>query len=229
MTDTFDLAARLPAALRDRAEARSFLTDFVAHWAERPLQPGDGCTEAELTAAEERLGVPIPVALRDLYSLLGRRDDLTRNEHPLMAPGELRVVDGALVFRTENQGCCVWGVLVDDLDQENPAAVVRADLADKSQERWESWDAGLQASCLNLVMSEVLTSAGCTGFSDSSADAEHLTTWCTELPAFSYDTRWFVGPDVLVREVGGCFLYVRARSEAALEYFEGRVSGFSAC
>ena len=228
MTDTLGLAARLPVARRDRAEARSLLTDFVAHWAPRPLQPGDGYTEAELAAAEARLGLTIPAALRELYRLLGRRDDLTSNEHPLAVPDELSVVEGALVFRTENQGCCVWGVRVDDLDQEDPATVVRADLADKSQERWEPWDAGLQASCLDLVMSEVLTAPGCTGFSDSSADVEHLTTWCVELPGFSNDTRWFVGPEVLIREVGGCFLSVRARSEAALESVEGRVSGFFA-
>ncbi|MEY9876366.1 hypothetical protein ABH931_005876 [Streptacidiphilus sp. MAP12-33] len=51
MTDAFDLAARLPAALRDGALAEQFLTDFADHRCVRPLRPGDGHDESEWAEA----------------------------------------------------------------------------------------------------------------------------------------------------------------------------------
>jgi hypothetical protein len=37
-----------------------------------PLQPGDGCSAEELDAAEERLGVKLPAAVRELYGICGK-------------------------------------------------------------------------------------------------------------------------------------------------------------
>jgi hypothetical protein len=228
MTETFDLPARLSGALRDRVAAQRFLADFAASWSTTALQPGDGCEEAELAAAEQRLGLAIPAALRDLYLLLGRRGDLTSNHDSLLAPQELHLLDGALVYRAENQGACQWGVLLTALNEEDPGTVVRADLADKSKEHWEPWDSGLLAACLDLVMAEVVQGDGCTGFADSSADDEELTAWCTELPHFSHETRWFVGPGALIRETAGCFLHVLGRSPQVLAATGERLSGFCA-
>ena len=72
--------------------------------------------------------------------LLGRRDDLCRNQDRLLRPDELYVYEGALVYHAENQGAAHWGVLLDDLVAEDPAAVVRPDLADKSAERLAAVD-----------------------------------------------------------------------------------------
>ncbi|WP_223184536.1 SMI1/KNR4 family protein [Streptomyces sp. CBMA152] len=82
-----------------------FIQGFAAHWADA-LEHGDGWTEADLVAAEERLGVRLPVAMREAYLLFGRRRDLTSNHDELLAPDELYVDDAgeALVFRHENQG-----------------------------------------------------------------------------------------------------------------------------
>lgn len=228
MAETFDLPARLPGTLGDRAAAQRFLADFAASWSATALRPGDGCEEDELAAAEQRLGVAVPAALRDLYLLLGRRSDLTSNHDTLLAPQQLHLLDGALVYREENQGACQWGVLLTALDEEDPGTVVRADLADKSKEHWEPWDSGLLAACLDLVMAEVVQGDGCTGFADSNADDEELTAWCTELPPLGHETRWFVGPGVLIRETGGCFLHVLGRTPQALEAAGERLSDFRA-
>jgi len=48
--------------------------------------------------------------------VLGRRDDLTRGQDPLLPPSGPRVHDGlggVLVFRDENQACASWGIPLD--------------------------------------------------------------------------------------------------------------------
>lgn len=68
------------------------------------------------------------------------RRGLTSNHDVLLGPAGLYVDDAkeALVFRHENQGAASWGILLDSLldEDEDPAVVVRLDLADKSAERW---------------------------------------------------------------------------------------------
>ncbi|MCX4770934.1 hypothetical protein [Streptomyces sp. NBC_01285] len=67
--------------------------------------------------------------MRDAYSLLGARHDLTGNQDPLLQPSELFVHDefgGVHVFRSENQGCAFWGVRPRDLDRDDPPVFVRS-------------------------------------------------------------------------------------------------------
>lgn len=96
MTATFEIRTRLPGALHVRSEAWRFVADFAAHW-QQPLRAGDGWSVRELEAAEQRLRLVLPAALRETYLLLGRRTDLTSNHDTLLNPDELHVVDGALV------------------------------------------------------------------------------------------------------------------------------------
>ena len=46
------------------------LKAFIAEWF-RPLEPGDGCTEDEIIAAETRLGFRLPTPLREWYLMAG--------------------------------------------------------------------------------------------------------------------------------------------------------------
>lgn len=217
METVFDMGEGLAGALRDRDLAWDFVRDFAAFWG-RPLEPGDGCGPDELAAAERRLGVPLPAALREAYLLFGRRSDLTSNHDTLLAPDQLYVSDGALVYRVENQGCAFWGVLLADLERADPGTVIRADLADKSQERWEPWEPSLSSAGVSMVMSELLQlDDGLTdhaSFDDPDLD---LAEMFQELPRVGPELRWFSGPDVLLREVDGCFLDVRGRTEEALD------------
>ncbi|WP_308294009.1 SMI1/KNR4 family protein [Streptomyces sp. UNOC14_S4] len=134
MTQGFDLAASLARGVEDRSGAWAFIQGFAAHWTGADLGSDDGWTEAELAAAEKRLGVRLPAALREAYLLFGRRQDLTSNHDVLLGPAELYVDDvkEALVFRHENQGAASWGILLDSLQDDDPAVFIRPDLADKS-------------------------------------------------------------------------------------------------
>lgn len=60
-----------------------------SRWIRSPLTGTDGYTPAELDAAQARLGLPLPAALRDAYQLLGQRHDLTDNQDSLLAPKDL--------------------------------------------------------------------------------------------------------------------------------------------
>ncbi|MCX4749365.1 SMI1/KNR4 family protein [Kitasatospora sp. NBC_01287] len=226
MTEIFDPHAALIAAGQDRAAAWRFIAEFAAYW-RRPLAEDDGWCAAELDAAERRLGLRLPTALREALRLVGRRDDLTRNHNRLLRPDELFVHEGALVFREENQGCAHWGVLLADLDQDDPGTVVRPDLADKSQERWESWTARVSLACVETVMFEtVLDDDGLTDHLDASGPELDLARRFRELPRLSREIRWFTGPEVLIADIDdGAWTSVRARTAQALESLREELDG----
>jgi hypothetical protein len=91
-----------------------------------------------LDAAEARLGRVLPAAVREWYAQAGAVDRLDRysNDDPPVAIAEFAVTERRLegpvgetrellVFRRENQGLCVWAVLLDGSD--DPPVVVDGD------------------------------------------------------------------------------------------------------
>lgn len=235
MTQTCDVRQGLELARADRGAAWRFVRDFAHAWVE-PLTGGDGFTEEDLAAAEQRLGVRLPAALGEMYRLLGRRQDLTSNHDQLLRPDQIHIDarGQALVFRTENQGACSWGVLLADLDQADPRVHMSADLADPQAQRWEPWMERLSWTAVEMVLAESLHAP------------EHLSDFLYEpgpeytqvlqdsfeqlpfpaYPARGFEgTRWFLGPDVLLRDEEGC-VPVRARTEEALEAVRAVLPGF---
>lgn len=66
------------------------LAGFVRKWHRKPLGREDGCPEEELERAEERLGRPLPLALREWFLLVGRRPDVTDRRARSITPAELK-------------------------------------------------------------------------------------------------------------------------------------------
>lgn len=218
MTTASDMSSRLLDALADRPSAWRFIASFAADW-RSPLEPGDGHDTAELDAAEARLGVKLPAALREAYALFGRRDDLTRNQDELLTPSELNIYQGALVYQAENQGAAHWGILLSDLGNDDPATVMRADLADKSQERWEPWTERLSVALIDLVMSETAYYEA-DGLSDGAELDDDVLAAFHELPTVlpaRHESSWYLGDDVLLHARGNWWLTVRARTAQALD------------
>ncbi|GLZ32768.1 hypothetical protein Lesp02_49560 [Lentzea sp. NBRC 105346] len=207
--------------LGDRAGVWRLIEDFAAHWAS-PLTPGDGVDEAELTAAEERLCLRLPDAMRQAYRLFGRRDDLTDNQDVLLDLAGIGVDGDVLVYRVENQGAAYWGVRLTDLDQADPPVVMRLDLVEKDAESWEPWLDRFSLACAEIVLSESLFADGPVN-NAALADATALEQLFERLPVPEYPasrsgpgTRWFAGPDVVLREDQRQRLWVRARTSEAL-------------
>jgi hypothetical protein len=76
------------------------------------LNSKDGCVASGLVAAEKRLALSTPLALRDFFLVAGREAKLTRAHNRLLPPGEWFVDAGRLVFLEENQTAVFWGVPV---------------------------------------------------------------------------------------------------------------------
>ena len=222
-----ELADAIHAARTDRAAAWRFVAAFAADW-RTPLGPGDGYEPEDLDAAELRLGVKLPPALREAYLNFGRRDDLLRNQDRLAPPEELEIRHDALIYHLENQGAADWGILLAEIEQEDPPTYYRADLVDKDAEQWEPWTERLSVALVELVMSEtaLYTADGLSDGGDVSGEEDSLDAF-EPLPALlaeQYASEWFLGDDVLVHLAGGCWLTVRARSAEALDAARDAVS-----
>ncbi|MFF2013988.1 SMI1/KNR4 family protein [Streptomyces sp. NPDC058195] len=213
----------------DRQAAWRFVRAFARDWSARPLTEGDGRTGGELDAAQDRLGLPLPAALREAHQLLGLRPDLTDNQDTLLAPQDLYLDEdrGVLVFRVENQSCAYWGIRVTDLGQEDPPVVYRFDIPRPTADDWTAWLDRLSVAFVELVLSEALC-----------AD-EDLMGWVTPEdipPAFRRlplpecpisqqpGSRWYAHDEIIIRDDHTTAL-LRARTEAALDRFEGEYEG----
>ncbi|MGE7388194.1 SMI1/KNR4 family protein [Streptomyces sp. NPDC004126] len=235
MTQEFDIAASLVEGVGGRSGAWTFVRGFAAHWAS-PLESADGWTEVDLTAAEERLGVRLPTALREAYLLFGRRRDLTSNHDVLLGPTELYVDDAkvALVFRHENQGAVSWGILLDSLQDDDPAVFFRTNMADGSAERWEGWMESLSLSFVEIVLSESLQADGdlCDFLDADDHDVESLEESFVRLPFPVYPigeeehgSRWFLGQDALLRADAGAVIFARGRTTEGLKRVRDLIPG----
>ncbi|MEL5960888.1 SMI1/KNR4 family protein [Streptomyces sp. CLV115] len=216
----------------DRQAAWHFIRAFARDWSRSPLTESDGCTPAELDAAQARLGLPLPAALREAHQLLGRRPDLTDNQDSLLAPQDiyLDADRGVLVFRVENQSCAYWGIRVTDLDQDDPPVVVRADLVRPTADDWAAWLGRVSVAFVEIVLSEALfADEDLMGWVTSDGDTglpEDITGTFRLLPLPEYPisqqpgSRWYAHDEIILRDDHGTAMF-RARTEAAFDRFDG--------
>ena len=79
-----------------------------------------GVNPAELAAAERRLGLALPRALRDWHLLLGALSEVWNVQDRLLAPDGLRAHAGRLEVATENQGVVTWSIALADIALPDP-------------------------------------------------------------------------------------------------------------
>jgi hypothetical protein len=95
----------------------------------RPLSARDGIPDQTIAAAEKKLGVRLPRALRDYYLVAGGERVLNRAFNRLCAPRDWELHKGKLIFLEENQTVVVWGVTAFARPSEDPG-VSQAPLRD---------------------------------------------------------------------------------------------------
>jgi hypothetical protein len=78
-----------------------------------------GVAESSITEAEKKIG-PMPSVLRSYYRELGAHEALNRTQDRLLGPEELLETDGHILFYTENQDVCEWGVAKSDWQKPDP-------------------------------------------------------------------------------------------------------------
>ena len=104
------------------------LKTFVAERTHLPIGPDDGYSQEDVQAAEAYLDVSFPKALRELYQLIGRRDELVRGFNNLIALENLER-DKTDITENGDPYLCIWadnvsamflGILLNDLAQPDP-------------------------------------------------------------------------------------------------------------
>lgn len=75
----------------------------------------DGISLVVLGKTEKRLGVRLPVSLREYYLCVGKLELLKLPHHKHYDHAELRVEDGHLLFMEEKQRSVHWGIRVQDV------------------------------------------------------------------------------------------------------------------
>ncbi|MFG2004322.1 hypothetical protein ACGFNU_34695 [Spirillospora sp. NPDC048911] len=235
MSEEFDLAGDLTAACHDRAQAWRFLRRFAAAWS-TPIADGDGWRQDELSAAEQRLGVQLPEALKEAFALLGRREDLTSNQDHLFRPDQLDYDETgrALLWRCENQGVAYWGIPVEDLRLPDPPVIFQLDATYYSPEPWRPFLGRLSLACIEMVLYEALFGSDNDSREATDADPGILERRFTRLSLPDYPMwttpegppiRWFHGRDVLVCDFATEWIWVRARTPEALEAVRDTLPG----
>ncbi|WFE94876.1 hypothetical protein [Micromonospora sp. WMMD987] len=215
----------------DRHRGWEFVRALTAAFG-RPVVEGDGVDPALLAVGEERIGFALPAALHEAYLLFGGRRDLTASQDTLVEPQNLDVdSDDVLVFRVEAQGCASWGVPVRAIGQDDPPVVVDAG------DGWVPYADRLSVALVEMVMSEAMFSAGERHVDNRELDDTvnalvSAAFECLPLPAFPFwagmdgpGVRWFAGPDVLLRNDGGTWLWVHGRSPEAVQAVRERLPG----
>ncbi|MFK0153280.1 SMI1/KNR4 family protein [Streptomyces sp. NPDC090493] len=236
MSGSFDVAQALDGGVSDRDRAWTFIRSFPAAWGE-PLVEDAVSLTAELARTEATLGRSLPVALHEVYALVGTRPDLVANQDPLLPPHEMFVHDecgGVLVFRSENQGCAFWGVRLTDLDQDDPPVLVQA------RHGWVPFMDRVSLACVELVLSEALFGGGGQLYNACELPAGLLRKvperfQQVPLPDYpmwtgpeDFPVRWFSAPGKLLRQDGlgvHSWLHVRGRARADLDAICATIPG----
>ena len=113
----------------------------------RSLGPDDQTPEGELAAAEARLGVSAPAALRTYYQVAGRADDFNRRHERLLRPADWFIESGRLVFMEENQVVVLYGTPPASAGADPPAYLA----ANADPIRWEEVNAHVSTFLLVLL------------------------------------------------------------------------------
>jgi hypothetical protein len=214
------------ADLSGRSDAWRFIRHFAAEWA-IPIVDEDGSTQAELDDAERRLGVRLPLAVREAYQLLGRRKDLTSVNGTLWGPEKLDYdrENQILVFRAAHQGVAFFGVSLTDQADDDPPVLYYATLMDRESEEWEPFLDRFSLACVDMVLWEAVEAGPLSDGRDHEPGATpSLTQGLTRLsfPRYrpNFDTAvWYVSDDLILRDIDSDWLAICARTEPALDRF----------
>jgi hypothetical protein len=231
--DVDDPIADPAVVMLGRPHAWEFVRRFMGAWM-TPLGDGDGCTDAELDAASDRLGRSLPVALREAYRLLGRRPDLTNGQDKLLAPHQWELEHGdLLVYRRENQNCAVWAVDLADPAQADPPTLYR----EIDQGDWRPFLSRFSDACVEMVLSEAVLGGAVELSLDRQPDDASLailesTYRRLDFPEYELwaapdgpSVRWFAGPAVLLCDHAQTWLWVQARTPEAIDEVRRQMPG----
>jgi hypothetical protein len=96
---------------------------IVSQLLSRVLNKRDGFSLLRIEKAETRLGFALPSALRDFYLAVGNNERFSQSFSRFVAPEDLEVAHGKLIFLCENQDVCYWAIDA-NIDYKNQQPIV---------------------------------------------------------------------------------------------------------
>lgn len=137
---------------------------FLVSW--RVMEVAEALTANEVLAAEHRLGLRLPYALRWAFMHIGFDNRIVGRQDPFVHPQDLEVdTDGVLIYRIENQSCAAWGFPVADAGMDDPPVIWKS-LQAGSEGRWLPYHERISVDLLEMVLNEAMLRPGatsCTG------------------------------------------------------------------
>jgi uncharacterized protein (TIGR02996 family) len=208
------LFSKLPAG---RHERWRLVQEFIELW-HQPLTPQSGNTEAELHTVEKRLGHRLPAALREWYLIAGNQTEIWSRQDRLRQLHQLEIQDGRLIFRWENQGCEMWGLRLNDFEQDDPPVYkFREETAIESPTMTAF---AIVSLLMETIGGNLFYSNDGGNFSELIAEVAQRFVPC-DLPSSFWvlaPVYFYEGQDIyFVRSDADGFLYVSARHESAYE------------
>lgn len=218
----------LAAIPDDRSDRWALLRETASQWYP-PLQSTDGAAPGELDSAEGRLGLLLPVALREWYLLAGRRDDIWSRQDHVLSPNEFRIKGDHLVLIIENQDVVEWGIRRDEIGSDDPPVYVSS-VDDPNV--WLKENDSLSLFALQWFAYCLKWSNKCRWWANAYVSPDILTRLADNYPRLPLIVRHWPGPtwfhgcrDLIAQfdpEVGsdGAWLHVVTRTESAAELFK---------
>jgi hypothetical protein len=172
---------------------------------------------AALAAAETQLAVRLPAAMREHY--LRYPSQWWSGQDRWVGTRGLGIEGGLLVFRHENQGCCAWGIRIEDLDRDDPAVYCRMD--GEVERNSESFTAFV----IVALLLETMWRAPATGHMSAEPGRDVLAALRPELQRCDLPDRYWVlhitfsegGDYYVVESHGDDFIYLVARTRATFD------------
>jgi hypothetical protein len=185
-----------------------------------PLTSDDGQSETSISDAEARLGMRLPVVLREYYLLAGRFDRFNRVHNQLLRPEGWFVDGGKLVFLEENQGVVFWGVESGTSPDDDPPVYQGPNVRGRPTEWYLEHERCSEFLLVTLHLQVVWGGYEFLGGSEITSEAlgKFLTGWTRagrvkELLAFSREG----GAACVLEGKGSSQLYVGGRTEQEFE------------
>jgi cell wall assembly regulator SMI1 len=114
----------------------------------RALNPG--FSRDEIAAAEARLRVSFPEALKDYLAVCGKTREMMDASYRMYSPDQIRVEDGHLIFCGEKDGTAEYGIPVRKLEDSGEAFRPSVSAKAKNAEKWFSESSSISAFLLGV-------------------------------------------------------------------------------
>lgn len=212
------LFGRLPLP---RVERWSRLDAILRAWF--PAAAGQTAFDAaDLHAAEARLRLQAPCALREWYERTAARTEVWSLQDRLLSPDQWYVESGVLVFVVENQGVVRWGIRVSDTATDDPAVMVSD--PDGGQE-WLLAGATTSAFAIQFAVLNAKWSDAIAHRANGAGSDELFAAIAERYPRLPFpDLNWPTSPtrlyghdDLILENSADTWLWVSARTDAALD------------